>query len=137
MAVEVGEGVEAGALESGWEAGRVFEVEDRRSGGAEEGALVDRGEEPGAPEGGAAGRAAAGGEDDVSGEVLVFGAEAVGEPGAGGGEAELGLAALHEELAGVVVELVGVERLDFADVVGAGGDVGEEVGEPHAGLAVL
>ena len=37
----------------------------------------------------------------------------------------------------MVIELVGLHRVDHADVVGTGGDVGKEVREPHPALAML
>ena len=101
-------------------------------------ALINGGEEAGAPEGFAGGgHFAAGDHDHVSGEILVGGAEPVGGPGADGGSAELGSAGVEEELGGGVVELVGVHRLDEADVIDVPGEAGHAVGDPGAGLAVL
>ena len=45
--------------------------------------------------------------------------------------------ALHHELAGMMVELRGMQTPDHAQVVRRGGEVREEIGEPHARLAVL
>ncbi len=92
--VEFGEGGETFALFVVGEAGGRFEIENWVAGGAEDGALVGGGHEAGGPVGGSAeGSAALVIEDDVAGEVFIDGAEAIGDPGAEGGEAHADLAA--------------------------------------------
>ena len=98
---------------------------------------VGGGEEAGGPEGGAAGEPAAGGHDDVGGEVVAFGAEAVEGPGTEGGAAGLGEAGIEEELGGGVVELIGGAGADDAELVGNGSKRGEGGAEGGAGFAVL
>ncbi len=79
--VDAVEGVEGAAAHVAGDAVRVLEVEDGFAFGAALDALIDGGEVSGAPDGfSGVGVFAAGGEDDEAGEVLVFGAEAVGCP---------------------------------------------------------
>ena len=52
------------------------------------------------------------------------------------GQPELAAAALHGERGGVVVELIGVQRADEAEVVGAAADVRQQIGKLHAAVAV-
>jgi hypothetical protein len=92
------------------------------------------GEEAGAPESvverlavGSAG--ATGDHGDEVGEVFIFGAEAVGKPGAYGGAAGNLRSALEEGDGGVVIDGFGVHRADEADVIGDAGDVREELGD--------
>src|SRR3954469_23245836 len=68
--------------------------------GVDVGALEDAREEAALPVLGFLDGVAAGAHDDEAGEVLVVGAEAVGDPGAHGGANQAGLAAVHEEEAG-------------------------------------
>ena len=44
---------------------------------------------------------------------------------------------VHQQLAGMMVERLGVHRADQRDVVGTGRQVRQEVGKLHAALAVL
>ena len=53
------------------------------------------------------------------------------------GRPNVGDAAVHHQLAGMMVERLGVHRADQGDVVGAGRQVRQEVGQLHAALAVL
>lgn len=135
-AIEIEGGLDAIMLELGADAGRVAQVEDGITLIAEEDALEIGGEEAAGPEGGAAAGAASGGEDDVTWEVLGEGTEAIINPGAQGRPAEHGGTALHHELAGMMVELIGMHRSDEGDIVRARGDVREEIGEFDAGLSV-
>ena len=57
---------------------------------------MDRGEIAIVPQGRAAAGASAGGEYDVAGEILIFGSQAIGKPGAHCRQAELCLATLHQ-----------------------------------------
>ncbi len=105
-----------------------FEVGD-------EGALITGGEECGAPEGSALGRLA-GAEDDEAGEVAAFAAEAVGEPGAETRAREGLFARVHLETCAVVIDIVGDHGADDAEVVGVAGEVGKQIADFEAGLAV-
>ena len=135
--VEGFDGVEDVAAIAAGVAFGIAEEEDGVAFGAELDALVDAGEEAGGPEGGAGATGGAGEHDDVGGEVAVFTAEAVGDPGPHGGAAALAEAAVEEHLGGGVIDLVGVEGFDDAEVVGDGGEVGQQFGHPGAALAVL
>ena len=77
-----------------------------------------------------------GAEHDVAGQVLVLGAEAVGEPRAERRTADLDVAGVHHQHRRLVVRDVGVHRADHADVVGARADVREELADLEAALAV-
>ena len=128
------------ALGGGGEGGVADVFDEGAVGGdggvADGGALGPGGEEGGAPvihaavgEGGADG--------DEAGEVFVFGAEAVEDPGAHAG-ADLGVAAGVEFEEGAAVGgVAAVHGADDAQFIGALGDVGEEVADGEAALAVL
>ena len=140
LGVEVAEEVELAGFGGGAEGG-VLEVFDGGffgglAGAAEGGALVAGGEEGGAVVAGAA-VGEAGGDGDEAGEVFVFGAEAVVDPGTHAGADEVGGAGVEEEGGGAVGDAFGVHAFDEAEVVGHGGHMGEEVGGPEAGLAAL
>ena len=140
LLVEAAEEVELAVFGGGAEGG-VLEVFDASffgglAGAAEGGALVAGGEEGGAVVAGAA-VGEAGGDGDEAGEVFVFGAEAVVDPGTHGGADEVGGAGVEEEGGGAVGDAFGVHAFDEAEVVGHAGHVGEEVGGPEAGLAAL
>ena len=117
--------------------GRV-EVRDRLGAALDAHALVARGHETGAP-------VARPVDDrvlvilhhDERGQVAVLGADAVVDPRAERRLAREDRAGVHLADAGGVVDAVGLAGTDDREVVGAGGDVGDPVGEPLAGLAVL
>ena len=72
------------------------------------------------------------------GEIFGFGAEAVEEPRTHRGAAVDHRAGVHEGVRGVVIDRVGVERADDADVVGAGlAELGPDFGNRLARLAPL
>ena len=135
--IEIAESVEAGSLLGCVDAGRIFEIKDGVAGAAEGGAGVGGGEEAGGEVIGTAACSGTGAEDDEAGEILRLRAEAVGDPGAHGRATDLIVAGEEFELAGMVVELVGVHRADEAEVAGDGSGVGEQVGEIHALGAVF
>jgi len=85
-------------------------------GEVEAGTGVLRGEEAGA---GVGADAAAGAEDDEAGEVVVFGAQAVGDPGAYGGAGGADVAGVEEVLGGAVGGVEGVHGADDAEVISA------------------
>ncbi len=76
-------------------------------------------------------------QGDEAGKVLVFGTEAVEDPGAHGRADELGRAGVKLDEGLGMIRDVGVHRTDEAQVVGVAGDVGEEFRDPEPGLAVL
>ncbi|MFM1944912.1 MAG: hypothetical protein RI897_3894 [Verrucomicrobiota bacterium] len=109
-----------------------MDVVDGVAGAVEFDALVAAGEEAGGPLSGGDGlgvTSALAGEDDEAGEVLGFGAEAIGDPCAHGGAAADGGAGIHERVGGVMVDLFRDHGADDADVVGHFGVIGEEVGD--------
>ena len=104
--------------------------------GRDVGRLIDRGQEAGAPERWADGGGNLRAENDEAGEIFVVGAEAVGEPGAHGGTAGDVGSGVHHDERGLVVGDFGVDGADDADVVDALADVGEELADFDAALAV-
>lgn len=101
-----------------------------------------RGQETAAPEAGENRlirvlAAALGNKDDVSGQVLVHAAKAVGNPRAhAGGAGEL-RAGVDEGDAGVVVDGLGMHGADYGDIIGHARGVGQEVADPLATGAAL
>ena len=95
-----------------------------------------RAQKAAAPHGRAAGGSAAAGEDDVGRQVVRFAAQAIRQPASHHGQAQFAAAALHRECGRVVIELIGVQRANQADVVGTRGDVRQQIGKLHAALAV-
>ncbi len=134
--VEVAEGVEPGPLHFRGKSGRVPQVQDRLSLVAEEDPGILRGEESRGPEGRAARTTPPRAENDVAGKIPRGAAETVVDPRSHRGHPEARDAALHEELARMVVELLAVERADHEEVVGAGREMREQVGKFHPALAV-
>ncbi len=137
--VEGVEEVELGALFLGGEvlvADMFDELFELGMFGIDVGALVDAGEEAALPVLGFLDGVTAGAHGDEAGEVLVFGAEAVGDPGSEAGSGEAGFSAIHEEEGGFVVGDIGVHGADDGEVIGAFADVGEEFTDLEAGLAV-
>src|SRR5262249_47437871 len=101
-------------------------------------ALEDRGQEAVVPAAIAGARErAAGDEGDEAGQVLTFGAEAVGDPGAHRRATELRRPREEQQLGGGVVELRGVHRLDEAELVRDGRQMLDGARHPRAALAVL
>lgn len=105
--------------------------------GGDVGSLVDRGEEGRAPEWRANGGGDLRTEDDESGEVLVVSAETVGEPGAHGWSSNDVGAGVHHDERGLVVGDLSEYGADDTDVVDALADVGKELADFDAALAVL
>lgn len=134
--VEFLEGVEGLALEVGADAGWVGEVEDRVAGLPERDALIDGGEEAAAEITGPAAEAAGGVEHDERGEVLGNGAETVGGPGAEAGSPEDLGPGVHENLAGGMVEGVGLDGADDGEIIYDLGQVWQGFGEFGTGLSV-
>ena len=121
QAVQLGEQVELAALLGGRD-GLVADVLDQLLGlgfvVGNVGALVDGRQEGRTPElrtdDGQAGT-----QHDEAGQVLILGAEAVGEPGAHGRPAGQLVAGVHHEQRGLVIGPVGVHGADDAAVVDA------------------
>ena len=114
------------------------EVGDRLRAAPQPGPLVDGRHEAGPPVPGTAGDLGLLDvlDDDVAGQVLVLGAEAVGHPAPQRRPAAADRAGVHLADAVDVVQPVGDARPDHRQVVGALGDVRQPVGDPHAALAV-
>ena len=103
----------------------------------DERALVHRRQEGAVPQRRAHRRRHVGTEHHEARQVLVVGAEAVGEPRAERWAADLGVAGVHHQHRRLVVRDVGVHGADEADVVGAAADVRKQLAHLHAALAVL
>ncbi len=130
VGVELLDGLDELLLLLWGEAFGVVDIMDGVTGAIELDALEAAGEEAGGPLAGGDGlgvTSALAGEDHEAGEVLGFGAEAVGDPSAHGGAAADGGACIHERVGGVMVDLFRDHGADDADVVGHFGVVGEEV----------
>jgi len=118
--------------------GRWIQVQDAGFGGPDDGALKQRGHESVRPVADAIHGVAAGiGEDDVGRETLVFGAEAIGEPGSQCRPPGLCLARVHVPDRRFVTVDVGVHRSDDGDVVDDRGEVGQEFRDIGSACTVL
>ena len=84
-----------------------------------------------------AGRDQAAVEHDEPGQVLALAAQAVGHPGAVAGPALEPAAGMQEVIGGGVLREIRDHRADDGQVVHAPGDVGKEVADRDAALAVL
>jgi len=89
------------------------------------------------PEGCAATGTDSTGEHDVTGQVAGFGSEAVVEPRTHRGQPELAPTALHQQLAGVVVELGRSQAANQQQVVGDTAEMRKKLREFHTALAML
>jgi len=124
------------------DAGRVGEIENGIAGpGAEANTLVLGGKETGPPHAGDEGligfvAAPLGDHDDEGGEVLVLGTDSVAEPGSKAGATGLLGSGLNVGESRVVIDGLGVHRLDEAEVISDGPDVGEQFAHPDAGFPV-
>jgi len=106
--------------------------------GAKRDALVDGREKARGPVDGSASRQLARiGQNDESGQVVVFGSQAEAEPGAHAGEPIALKAGVHLEGSGSVVGALRDHRVDKGNIVDPLGEVGQEVADPFAGLSVL
>lgn len=74
---------------------------------------------------------------DEGRKFFVGGAEAVGKPRADRRAAGKHVAGGELEDGGLVIDRIGVERLDQTDVVHEFGSVRQEIGDPRAGFSVL
>ena len=74
---------------------------------------------------------------DEAGEVLVLGAQAVERPRPQRRPDELRVARVHHQVGLRMGGQVGVHAPDHAELVGMAGDLGKELGDPLAALAVL
>ena len=138
--IELLEEAELLALERGGKRG-IFEIGDELVGlaveGLDVGALVGTGKEGALPVVRTGDGHAAGDQDDEAGEVGIFGAEAVGDPGADAGPGHDAGTAV-EKAEGVFVNGgVGVHRAHHAEVIRVGGGQAvEQLADLEAGLAV-
>jgi hypothetical protein len=102
--------------------------------GTELEALVDGRQEAAAPGAVAGSKDLARDEGNKGRTILIFAAEAVAEPGADAGPSEARETGEGEELRGGVIELLGVEGFDEAELIGHSLEVGEKVGKFDAGV---
>jgi hypothetical protein len=136
LLVEVAHGVKRGSLSLATHTIGVVEIQNRLRAATEEYTAISRREEAAREVRGASAGADSRREDGESGQVLRLAAEAIDDPGAERGSAELNRAGEEQKLAGVMVESFGVHRPHEADIVGAGSDAGDVVRQHHAALAV-
>src|SRR5262249_27271473 len=105
---------------------------------AELGALVDGGHEAGAPVAVAAGRLVGIVEqDDIAGQLLIFGAEAVEGPGTERRPTGEYAAGIHLANAADVVQAIGGAAAEDGEVVDTAGDFRIPIADPRAGVAML
>ncbi len=76
-------------------------------------------------------------EDDKAGKILIDRTESVIHPTPHAGTVRDNRSGVHEGVGGIVIDLLGHHRIDDGDVVGAGRDVGKEVADRLAALAML
>ena len=98
-------------------------------------ALIDARQEAVAPQLRADDRLA-GAERHEAGQVLVVGAQPVGDPGAERGADRLHIAGVHHQQRRLVVRVVGPHRAHDADIVDAASDFGIQFGDLDAALAI-
>ena len=138
LLVEPVERVERAAAQRAGDARRVAQIEDRVALGPALDALIDGRQVARAPDGFAGVRVfAAGGQHDEAGQILVFRTQPVSGPSADRGGAKVLVAGVDQQLRRAMVELVGVHRLDKANVVHHRTEMRQPVRQPRPGLAVL
>ena len=140
LLVEGGQVVQQGAALLAVDGGRVLQVEHGVGARTQADALVAGRQEAAAPEAreDRLARVLAGAlrdHRDERGEVGVLGAEAIARPGAHAGVTRLLVPRVHERDRRVVVDRLGVEALDEAQLVGDRLQVREQVADPEAVLA--
>ncbi len=136
--VQFAEEVELAALDGGVGVGAADVLDqfvDLTELGVDEGPLEDAGQEAGLPVLGILDGHAAGAHGDEAGEVLVFGAETVEDPGAEAGAGLDAVAAVHEHEGRLVVGDLGDHGPDDGDVVGMGGGLVEQFADFEAAAA--
>ena len=97
---------------------------------------VDRRKEPAGPESRPSAQAAPGAHDDESRQILGLGSETVDHPGAQTWAAGLGESGVKENLRRSVVELVGANGTDQADVIDDFPQMWEDLRDFRSGLAM-
>ena len=108
------------------DAGRVAEIQHRIALVAKEHALKIRRQKSARPQRRAAAESAPGGEHNVARQILRHAAQAVIEPRTHAGPAKQRHPAIHHQLAGMMIELIGVQRADQRDVVCARAEMREQ-----------
>ena len=135
--IQFAQGIKSLPLNFGRDASGVAKVENRfitvtetysGKAGWKESALI---------EGCSSARSTACQENDIARKVFIFTSQPVGQPGADRGKSEVRFSTLHHQLSWMMVKLRRVHAFDHAEVICAGGQMREEVGEPHAGLPML
>ena len=92
---------------------RRLEIEDRRPGRTELSALVDRGQPPGGPVPHSInGQASRVRKNDISGQVLALGSQAINHPGSPSGPASLEFARMNDAQRRLVIDRIGDHRAD-------------------------
>ena len=76
-------------------------------------------------------------QDDETRQVLILGAQSVGDPGAHRRATIARRARVEEQLGRRMIELVGVHRLDDGDLVDRAAQVGQELADHRAALTAL
>ena len=140
LVVLTGELVEHAAAVGAVDAIRILEEKNRLAAAAEVDALVLAGQEARTPQArGDELRVAAALADhhDEGRQVFVHAAEAVADPGAERRAAGELVSALEKRHAGLVVDLLSEDRVDYAEVLRDAGRVGVEFGNPEAVLVIL
>ena len=107
------------------------------SGGAQRRAAVHRRQEAAAVVAGAAAGSLGAGQHDIARQIGGFAAQTVQRPRAEAGPAELLRAGVHHDLRRGVIDGLGVQRADQAEVVGDFRGVRQDFAQLHAALAVF
>ena len=108
-----------------------------RLGGGDEGALINRREERRAPTAGPAVSSGQGRKNDEAGQILVFRAEAVGDPRAHRRASDAAIAGVHHEDRRAVIGDIGDHRANLAEFVDDAAHLGEDLAHFVAVLPVL
>ena len=113
------------AAVSGGVAFGVVEKQDGFAAAAKLYALVDARQKTRRPQARACPGEGAGLQNDVGGQIGVFGAQAVSDPRAGARPTETAETGVEKKLRGCVVKFVGVDRFHKRELVGHSGEVGQ------------
>lgn len=138
LGVVLGQRVEQAALFRLGHSFRPLQIEDRLAGRSQRGPLVGGGHVAARPVLRAGNRPAGRVEHDhETGQVLVHASQPVVHPRAQTGTAGEDPAGVHLQHGRAVDGRIGGHRVDEGDVVDAGGQVGKEIADPLAALAIL
>ena len=136
LLVELLDGVQDLAAAGDGVAGRVGKEQHRVAAGAELHALIDAWQEPRRPERRAGTADGTGLEHDIGRQIVCGRAKPVNHPRTDAGPAAAAEAGVQEHLRRGMIDLLGVQRADDAQLVGNAGQVRQQFGDLLAALPV-